>query len=90
MGDVLGREKVREWLPFESVARGACIFAGGAHVEDFIYHDYALRLLPADDNEAEYELLIPRWNVLPDGRQLRDAVLRSRLRRPATHQPLHL
>jgi len=65
VGDVLGREKVREWLPFEAVARGACIFAGGAHVEDFIYHDYALRLLPEDDSEAEYELLIPGGTRFP-------------------------
>ena len=65
VGDVLGRDKVREWLPFEAVARGACIFAGGAHVEDFIYHDYALRLLPDDGGEAEYELLIPGGTRFP-------------------------
>ena len=66
VGDVLGRDKVREWLPFEAVARGACIFAGGAHVEDFIYHDYALRVLPADDRgDAEYELLIPGGTSFP-------------------------
>ncbi|WP_420463397.1 Hsp70 family protein [Candidatus Palauibacter sp.] len=65
VGDVLGREKVREWLPFASVARGACIFAGGAHVEDFIYHDYGLRVLPDDEAEAEYELLIPGGTSFP-------------------------
>ncbi len=66
VGDVLGRDKVREWLPFAAVARGACIFAGGAHVEDFIYHDYALRLLPEDDDaEPEYELLIPGGTSFP-------------------------
>lgn len=65
VGEVLGREKVREWLPFEAVARGACVFAGGAHVEDFIYHDYALRVMPEDDDEAEYELLIPAGTRFP-------------------------
>ena len=65
VGDVLGREKVREWLPFAAVARGACVFAGGAHVEDFIYHDYALRLLPDDEGDAEYELLIPGGTCFP-------------------------
>ena len=65
VGDVLGRDKVREWLPFEAVARGACIFAGGAHVEDFIYHDYALRVLPDDGRDAEYELLIPGGTRFP-------------------------
>ena len=64
-GDVLGREKVREWVPFEAVARGACIFAGGAHVEDFIYHAYALRVLPDDHDEAEYEPLIPGGTRFP-------------------------
>ena len=27
IAELFGREKVREWLPFESVARGACIYA---------------------------------------------------------------
>ena len=90
VGDVLGREKVREWLPFESVARGACIFAGGAHVEDFIYHDYALRVLPDDDDDAEYELLIPGGTRFPTVANFVHALLRSRVRRPAAHQPLHL
>jgi molecular chaperone DnaK (HSP70) len=65
LGETFGREKVREWLPFESVARGACIFAGGAHVEDFIYHDYALRVLDERTNTVEYELLIPRGTRYP-------------------------
>ena len=90
VGDVLGREKVREWLPFEAVARGACIFAGGAHVEDFIYHDYAIRLLPDDDKGGRVRTPHPRRHPLPHGRQLRNPLLRPRLRRPAAHQPLHL
>ena len=65
VGDALGRDKVREWLPFESVARGACIFAGGAHVEDFIYHDYALRVKPDEEGAVEYELLIPGGTRYP-------------------------
>ena len=89
-GDVLGREKVREWLPFEAVARGACIFAGGAHVEDFIYHDYALRVLPDDDDEAEYELLIPGGTSFPTADNFVTRYYAPRLRWPATHQPLHL
>lgn len=67
LGETFGREKVREWLPFESVARGACIFAGGAQVEDFIYHDYALRVLDEKTNTVEYELLIPRGTRYPTG-----------------------
>jgi molecular chaperone DnaK (HSP70) len=65
LGNVFGREKVREWLPFESVARGACIYAGGARVEDFIYHDYALRMMNDKMNSVEYELLIPRGTRHP-------------------------
>ncbi|MEE8148483.1 MAG: Hsp70 family protein [Longimicrobiales bacterium] len=65
VGDVLGRDKVREWLPFEAVARGACVFARGARVEDFIYHDYALRVMPVDERDAEYELLIPGGTSYP-------------------------
>ncbi len=65
LGSVFGRERVREWLPFESVARGACIYAGGARVEDFIYHDYALRVMNEKNNTVEYELLIPRGTRHP-------------------------
>ncbi len=65
VGDVLGREKVREWLPFEAVARGACVFARGARVEDFIYHDYALRVMPDGEQDTEYELLIPGGTSYP-------------------------
>jgi hypothetical protein len=34
-------------------------------VEDFIYHDYALRVMPDDDGDAEYELLIPAGTRSP-------------------------
>lgn len=65
LGEMFGREEVREWLPFESVARGACIYAAGAKVQDFIYHDYALRVLNEKTNSVEYELLIPRGTRHP-------------------------
>ena len=68
VGETLGRDKVREWLPFEAVARGACIFARGARVEDFIYHDYALRVMPDGERYAEYELLIPGGTSYPTPR----------------------
>lgn len=64
VGDVFGREKVREWLPFESVARGACIFAAGTPVDDFIYHDYALQVR-REGGDVEYELLIPAGTHYP-------------------------
>jgi molecular chaperone DnaK (HSP70) len=68
VGDVFGRDKVREWLPFESVARGACIFAAGTRVDDFVYHDYALQVR-REGGDVEYELLIPagtRYPTPPD------------------------
>lgn len=45
--------------------RGACVFAGGAHVEDFIYHDYALRVMPDEGDDSEYELLISGGTRFP-------------------------
>jgi molecular chaperone DnaK (HSP70) len=66
VADVFGRDRVREWLPFESVARGACLFARGGRVDDFIYHDYAVRVR-GDDGRDEYELLIPRGTRYPTG-----------------------
>jgi len=66
LADMFGREKIREWLPFESVARGACLFAMGVPVEDIIYHDYALRVADEGDGErVAYELLIPRGTRYP-------------------------
>lgn len=65
LGEVFGRDRVREWLPFESVSRGACLFAGGGRVEDFIYHDYAVRVAGPDGTGAEYERLIPAGTRYP-------------------------
>jgi len=66
LADMFGREKIREWLPFESVARGACLFAMGVPVEDIIYTDYALRVAGEGNEErVEYELLIPRGTRYP-------------------------
>lgn len=64
LSDRFGRDRVREWLPFESVARGACLFARGGAVEDFIYHDYGIRVRGEDGRDA-YELLIPRGTRYP-------------------------
>lgn len=65
LADIFGREKVREWAPFESVVRGACLFAAGAPVDDIIYHDYAVRVVGENENVVEYELLIPRGTRYP-------------------------
>lgn len=64
IGHTFGRDRVREWLPFESVSRGACLFAGGGQVEDFIYHDYGVRVR-RDDGREEYELLIEHGTRFP-------------------------
>lgn len=64
VGEVFGRDRVREWLPFESVARGACLFAGGGAVDDFIYHDYGIRVR-RDDGREEFELLIENGTRFP-------------------------
>ena len=65
LADIFGREKVREWAPFESVVRGACLFAAGAPVDDIIYHDYAVRVVSEATEAVEYELLIPRGTRYP-------------------------
>ncbi|NNK62836.1 MAG: Hsp70 family protein, partial [Gemmatimonadetes bacterium] len=64
VSEVFGRDRVREWLPFESVARGASLFGAGGRVEDFIYHDYGLRVR-RDDGREEYELLIEGGTRFP-------------------------
>jgi molecular chaperone DnaK (HSP70) len=58
------RDRIREWLPFESVARGASLFGSGRRIDDFIYHDYGLRVR-RDDGRMEYQRLIPRGTSFP-------------------------
>jgi molecular chaperone DnaK (HSP70) len=50
---------------FSSVALGAARFAGGAPVEDFVYHDYALAVQNEKTHTVDYELLVPRRTRYP-------------------------
>jgi molecular chaperone DnaK (HSP70) len=50
---------------FASVALGAARFAGGAPLDDFLYHDYALAVQGSDGRSVEYELLVPRRSRYP-------------------------
>jgi len=60
-----GPDRLRDWLPFEAVAHGACVFAAGYQVQDFIYHDYALRVYNRATQQYEYPILIPRGTPYP-------------------------
>jgi len=54
---------------FTSVALGAARYAGGAPVEDFVYHDYALAVQNEKTHTVDYELLVPnrtRYPTPPD------------------------
>jgi molecular chaperone DnaK (HSP70) len=50
---------------FTAVALGAARFAGGAAVDDFVYHDYALAVQNEQTHAVEYELLVPRRTRYP-------------------------
>ncbi len=60
-----GRSRLRDWLPFEAVAYGACVFAGGHKVQDFIRHDYALLTFDRETKQQEYPVIIPRGTQYP-------------------------
>ena len=61
-----GRERVRAWQPFEAVARGAAVFAGGQAVpQDFLVHDYALVTHRLATKEAGHTVVIPRGTRFP-------------------------
>jgi|YNPNPStandDraft_1061719.scaffolds.fasta_scaffold06867_2 molecular chaperone DnaK len=60
-----GRDRLRDWLPFEAVGHGACVFAAGYRLQDFIRHDYALLAFNAETKEAEYPIIIPRGTPYP-------------------------
>ncbi|HEU4751741.1 MAG TPA: Hsp70 family protein, partial [Armatimonadota bacterium] len=54
-----------EEFVFTSVALGAARFAGGAPLEDFVYHDYALAVQNERTHGVDYELLVPRRTRYP-------------------------
>jgi molecular chaperone DnaK len=65
LADEFGPERLRDWLPFEAVAHGACAFGAGYRVQDFIYHDYALRVYNRETQQYEYPILIPKGTPYP-------------------------
>jgi molecular chaperone DnaK (HSP70) len=65
LSDEFGRAMLRDWLPFEAVANGACVFASGHKVQDFIRHDYALLTFDRDSKQPEYPVIIPRGTEYP-------------------------
>ncbi len=65
LADIFGRPRLRDWLPFEAVANGACVFAAGHRVQDFIRHDYALLTFDRDSRDVEYPVIIPRGTQYP-------------------------
>ncbi|MBI2301034.1 MAG: Hsp70 family protein, partial [Armatimonadetes bacterium] len=60
-----GRPRLRDWLPFEAVAYGACVFASGQQLQDFIRHDYALLMHDRETKKPEYPIIVPRGTVYP-------------------------
>jgi hypothetical protein len=64
--DRFGRDRVRDWQPFEAVAYGACAFAAGNLVEgDFIRHDYALKIYNQKERRHEYPIIVPQGTRYP-------------------------
>lgn len=61
----MGRDKVRAWSPFRSVAVGAALFGAGRSVDQIIHHDYAVRLFDHGARRPEYELLVSRGSRYP-------------------------
>lgn len=61
-----GRGRVRAWQPFEAIANGGCVFAGGEiEPADYIVHDYALLTYDARTNEPQHTVIVPRGTRFP-------------------------
>lgn len=61
-----GRGRVRAWQPFEAIANGGCVFAGGEiEPADHIVHDYALLTFDARTNEPQHTVIVPRGTRFP-------------------------
>ncbi|MBI5830777.1 MAG: Hsp70 family protein [Armatimonadetes bacterium] len=65
LADEFGRSMLRDWLPFEAVANGACVYASGHKVQDFIRHDYALLTFDRESKEQQYPVIVPRGTQYP-------------------------
>ena len=65
LSDEFGRSRLRDWLPFEAVGKGACVFASGHKVQDFIRHDYALLTFDRETRKQEYPVIVPRGTAYP-------------------------
>ena len=61
-----GRDRVRAWQPFESVALGAAAYASGeiGHA-DFIVHDYALLTHDRASGAPQHTVIVPRGTRFP-------------------------
>lgn len=61
-----GRDRIRGWQPFESVALGAAAFASGTFVQsDFIIHDYAIRTHDAKTQAPRHVVVVPAGTRFP-------------------------
>lgn len=59
------KEQIKSFSPFEACAKGACYFATGAKIFDFIQHAYGLKHLDENKSEYNYEVLIPKGTPYP-------------------------
>lgn len=61
-----GRDRLRAWQPFEAVALGAAVYAGGGYVQsDFIVHDYAILTHDAKTQAQKPVVIIPAGTRFP-------------------------
>lgn len=62
---IFGRERVRVERPLDAVARGAAAFIAGERFEDYLQHDYAIRMVNSKTNSVEYKPLVKRGSTYP-------------------------
>jgi molecular chaperone DnaK (HSP70) len=65
VGQNFAKEQIKSFSPFDACAKGACYFAIGAKIFDFIQHSYGLKHLDEEKGEYAYEVLIPKGTPYP-------------------------
>lgn len=61
-----GRGRVRAWQPFEAIAAGGAVFAGGElEPADFIVHDYALVTFDQKSGDQQHTIIVPAGTRFP-------------------------
>lgn len=72
-----GSERVRMERPLDAVARGAAAFVSGEGFDDYLQHEYAVRMINSSTNAYEYKPLVRRGTAYPSSEPLASLTVKA-------------